>query len=129
MKLLVKCACLFSLAVFCAGGNVLLAQTGAPDSTNKPAAAAPRLIKRFTGKIASLDAQAKTFTVESATNDVVQITSQTRIAKDRKPATFEDLAVGQTVTGAKHQDATGTWVATTVSVAVPKPPTTDPKVQ
>jgi hypothetical protein len=49
--------------------------------------------------------------------------------KDRKPATFNDLAVGQQVTGAKHQDASGGWVATTVSVAVPKPPKTDPKVQ
>ena len=124
MKAFAKIACLSFLAV-CAFSHPAAAQTGAPASTNS----APRLTKRFTGKFLTLDAQAKTFTVDSATNDVVQVTSQTKIEKNRKPATFEDLAVGQTVTGSKHQNASGVWEASLVSVAVPKPPTTDPKVQ
>jgi hypothetical protein len=68
MKSIVKIACLFILTL-CASGHVLMAQT----ATN----AAPRLMKRFTGKIASLDAQAKTFTVDSATNDVTLVNAQT----------------------------------------------------
>jgi hypothetical protein len=128
MKSFAKHACVLLLAV-CACGNVMLAQTNTPATTNKPPAAAPRLVRRFIGKIATVNAQAKTFTVDSAPADPVLVISQTRITKDKKPATFEDLAVGQTVTGAKHQDASGTWVATTVAVAVPKPPTVDPTVK
>jgi len=133
MKSFVKRACLFLLAAF-AGGNFALAQTNTPATTNKPAATAPRLSKRFTGKIAKVDAQAKSFTLESTASDPAAsaptlVNSQTIITKDKKPATFDDLAVGQAVTGAKHQDPEGKWVAATVNVAVPKPPTVDPKLK
>lgn len=134
MKSFVKRVCLFLLAA-CAGGNIVLAQTNAPAAaTNKPAATAPRLNKRFTGKIAKLDAQAKTFSLESTATDPAasaptQVNAETKVTMDKKAATFGDLAVGQSVTGFKHQDTEGKWVATAVNVAVPKPPTVDPKVK
>jgi hypothetical protein len=126
MKSFVKRVCVLLLASW-AGGNLVMAQTAAT-ATNKQVATAPRLTKRYTGKIASLDAQAKTFILQGAPADPTEVTSDTKITKDKKPATFEELAVGQMVTGAKHQDADGKWVATAVNVAVPKPPTVDPKV-
>jgi len=133
MKSFAKRACLFLLAAL-AGGNLALAQTNAAATTNKPTATAPRLSKRFTGKIASVDAQAKSFSLERTASDPAAsaptlVNAQTTITKDKKAATFDDLAVGQAVTGAKHQDADGRWVATAVNVAVPKPPTVDPKVK
>jgi hypothetical protein len=126
MKLILKSACLFILTL-CASSHVALAQTNA--ATIPKTNSTPRMTKRFDGKIATLDKQAKTFTTETATNEVTLINAQTRILKDRKPATFEDLAVGQTVTGSKHPDASGAWVAISVSVAIPKPSTNDPKAQ
>ena len=56
----------------------------------------------FGGKIASVDKQAKTVTVGKR---VLQVTSDTKITKNEKPATLDDATVGEEVGGQYHQDA------------------------
>ncbi|MBI3878059.1 MAG: hypothetical protein HY300_19215 [Verrucomicrobia bacterium] len=53
----------------------------------------------FTGKVTAVDATAKTVTLSGKTARVLQVSSQTRIEKDGKPATFDDIKVGEEVTG------------------------------
>jgi hypothetical protein len=67
-----------------------------------------------------VDVQAKTFTLQGATNVQIQVTSQTRIRKDRQPATFDALEAGQQVSGVKRQDPGGKWVAVMVTVGQPR---------
>ena len=118
MKSIVKSASIFLLAVW-AGGSVGLAQTNTPPGTNTPPVPAVR-IPRFSGKIATVDVQAKTFTLQGATNVQIQVTSQTIIMKDRQPATFDALEAGQQVNGVKRQDPSGKWFALRVSVGQPR---------
>ena len=73
-----------------------------PAADAKPAEkkeAAPRATP-LRGKIDAIDKQAKTFKVNERT---FQITSDTKIEKDGKPATFDDAAVGQNVTGSYRE--------------------------
>jgi len=72
--------------------------TRAQDATT-PAPAAPAHNKHglpFKGKIAAVDATAMTVTVGT---QVYNITSETKITKDGKPATLADFAVGDMVGG------------------------------
>jgi len=73
-------------------------------TTNSPAATAPVHKKHavpFKGKITAVDATAMTVTVGT---QVYNITSETKIAKDGKPATLADFAVGDMVAGAYKKD-------------------------
>jgi hypothetical protein len=122
MKNFARNSCLFLLAAGLATGAVL-AQTNTPStstSTNRPARA-PRPV-RYSGKIASLDTQAKSFILEGPAKDELLISSTTRITKAKQPATFEDLAVGQQVNGTKRMNASSNYVALTVVVGDPRPP-------
>ena len=68
-------------------------------ATNSPDATAPVHKKHglpFHGKIAAIDATAATVTVGT---QVYNITSETKITKNDKPATLADFAVGDTVSG------------------------------
>ena len=54
----------------------------------------------FTGKVSAVDTVAKTFTITGKTTSrTFNITSTTRFTKAGKPATFEDLTVGEEVGG------------------------------
>lgn len=57
----------------------------------------------FSGKLAAIDKQAKTITLDDKDKRVFQMTSETKILKgakgDEKPATLEDGTVGEHVTG------------------------------
>ncbi|MGH7970470.1 MAG: hypothetical protein ACREIC_17230 [Limisphaerales bacterium] len=66
----------------------------------------------FHGKLASLDKVAKTITVGKRT---FQITSQTKIQKDGKPATLADGVVGENVSGYIKPGSDGKLVASTVN--------------
>ena len=63
--------------------------------------AAPRATP-FRGKIDSVDKQAKTFKINDRT---FNITADTKIVKDGKPATSEDVAAGQDVAGQYREGA------------------------
>ena len=75
------------------------------------------------GKIASVDTDAKTFTVTlaSGASQTIHITSRTRIRKDGQPATLADAAAGLKVSGTEREDDSGNWVANTVNIGEPKP--------
>ena len=64
----------------------------------KPAATGEKKQGRlpFHGKIAAVDKKAKTFTVGERT---FQVTSETKLNKGGKPATLDDVAVGEEVGG------------------------------
>lgn len=130
MQKFAKSACLVLLAGWI-GSDTSLAQTNlpAPGSTNRPPVLR-RNIRRFSGKILSVDRQAKTITlIESKT--VIGITDKTRISKaktrlSKKPTTFDDLAADQEVTGNYHQDGDGKWQADTLVVGDPRQPLEQP---
>lgn len=97
-------------AAFVATPLPLLAQ-----STNKaPAEKIQATAKKsgagpFHGKLASMDKVAKSITVGKRT---FQITSETRIFKGDKPATFDEGTVGEEVSGYVKPTADGKLVAT-----------------
>jgi hypothetical protein len=100
---LLKFSLLGLLAVAIAAPVSLRAQT-----TNKPPATEKKASKRttvpFHGKLKAIDNTAKTISVG---NETLQVTSQTTITKDGKPAELEDGVVGENVTGAYKKDAEG----------------------
>ena len=122
MKTFVRNICLLFL-VTGAVTNIALAQTDAPAGTNAPRSAMRMpASKRFSGKIASVDTNAMSFTLEGPVKDEVLVSSTTRLtlSKTRQPATFADLAVGLQVNGMKRQNASSNWVASTVLVGPPR---------
>lgn len=91
----------------------------AEDSTNAPAAQAPAPKKSslpYHGKVSAINTNAMTFTFGATT---LGITSETKITKNGKPAIFEDLAVGDNVSG-HRKTVDGKEVATTVRIGAPK---------
>jgi len=76
-------------------------------SGEKKAVAGP-----FHGNLAAMDKAAKTITVGKRT---FQITSETKIHKAGKPATFEEGVVGEEVSGYVKPTDDGKWIATTVN--------------
>lgn len=92
----------------------LPAVSRAGDSTNASAATASAPKKHsvpFHGKVAAVDAAAMTFTVGTMT---IAVTSNTKITKDGKPATFAEITVGEHVGGAYKKNAAGKLDATSV---------------
>lgn len=54
----------------------------------------------FNGKVKAIDKTAMTVTLEGKEKErVVTVTSETKISKDGKPATFADVTAGETVRG------------------------------
>lgn len=97
-------------------------------TTNAPAAKPKPKGKRYNGKIASIDKDAKTitFTMASGTSHTLKITSKTRIKKDGEDATLDDATVGEHVSGTERQNEAGDWVASTVNIGHPKPKAATP---
>lgn len=97
----------------------------------KPAADAgqPAAKKRptpFHGKVAAVDAAAATVTVGKTT---INITSETKITKDGKPATLSEIVVGDTVGGSYKKDDAGKSNATTLNAGEKAPKEKAPKVE
>ena len=67
----------------------------------KPAAPAGRATP-LRGKVDSVDKQAKTFKINDRT---FHVTSETRMMKAGKPATFDDVMVGEEVSGQYREGA------------------------
>jgi len=94
----------------------------AQDTTNAPAAAAqtppvkkhsatPSATLPFRGTLTAVDTNAMTLTVEKRT---FNMTSETIVTKDDKPAVLADGVVGTPVRGAYKKDAEGKLDAVTV---------------
>ena len=71
--------------------------SAADDAKPAPAKAVP-----FRGKIDSVDKQAKAFKINERT---FNITADTKIMKDGKPGTSDDVAAGQDVAGSYREGA------------------------
>jgi len=65
----------------------------------------------FNGKINAVDAKAMTLSVGERT---FEITPETKITKNDKPATLADGVVGEMVGGAYKKDAAGKLIATSI---------------
>jgi len=97
------------------------------ESKDKPAAGAPaeRPAKKpsvlpFRGTVAAVDKTAKTITVGER---VFQVTSETRIFKQEKPATLDDVKVGEAIRGSYKKTDEGKLVAQRIRVGpVPEAP-------
>jgi Cu/Ag efflux protein CusF len=78
-------------------------------NTNAPAAAKTKRAGAvpFHGKVKSVDKTAKTITLGEKTERTIQITSETKILKAEKPATLDEVTVGEQVSGAYKKDAEG----------------------
>jgi len=121
MKTFLKISALGLLAASILGLPLSLsAQTNAP-STNvtktvtakkKAATAKKPAAGPFHGNLAAMDKVAKTITVGTRT---FQVTAETMIFKDSKPATFDDGVVGEPVSGYVKPAADGKWNATKVN--------------
>ena len=77
----------------------------------------------FHGKVAAVDTTAMTITVGQTT---VNVSSETKITKDGKPATLADVTVGESVSGSYKKDDAGKNTATMVRIGE-KAPKTDKK--
>ena len=119
LKSILRVGAVSVLAAVIAGMPVqLLAQT-----TNKPAAAKKEApVKKdsaakkksahpFHGNLAAVDKAAKTIKLGES---VYQVTSETKITKDGKPATLNDGVVGEPVSGYAKPTSDGKMAATTV---------------
>jgi len=111
---------LFAAAVIAAPALLRAQDT----STNAPAVSTPkhRHGAPFHGTVSARDANAMTLTVGKLT---LQVTSETKITKDGKPATLADGVVGEPVRGYYKKDADGKLSATTVHFGSKKKETSD----
>lgn len=75
----------------------------------------------FTGKAAAIDKAAKTVKLSGEKARVIQITATTKIAKDGKPATLDDLKEGEEVSGGYKMSADGKMEATSLNIGA-RPP-------
>ena len=109
-----------ALSLFAAAIVATPTITRAQDATNAPAMSGqetPVKHKKhdtvpFHGKLSAIDKNAMTLTVGERT---FEITSDTKITKDGKPATLADGVVGEMAGGAYKKGADGKLTATTVS--------------
>lgn len=88
-----------------------------PAKTEKKARSTP-----FNGKVSAVDKAAKTVTLEGKEKvRVFQITSETKIHKDKKPATLDDVMVGDRVGGAYRETSEGKMELVTLNTGLPQP--------
>jgi hypothetical protein len=90
-------------------------------ATNSVAATAKSKATRFNGKLAAVDSTAKTITIENKTKEkrTFEITADTKIMKDGKPATLSDGVVGEEVYGTCATGADGKMAAKTIRFGKP----------
>jgi hypothetical protein len=96
------------------------AVVNAQDKPAKPETAestAPKAKKHgglpFKGKVSAVDTNAMTVTLASQT---LNITSETKILKEGKPATLGDIAIGEKITGQYKKDDAGKLDATSIHI-------------
>jgi hypothetical protein len=92
----------------------------AADATNAPAATMPKVKKNgvsFHGKVTAVDTNAMTLTIATQT---FNLTSETRVTKDGRPATLSEISVGESVRGTFKTDAAGKLTATAINAGAKK---------
>src|SRR6185503_21211479 len=87
-------------------------------STNAPAARLPQGMP-FYGKLGAIDKSAQTITLDGKEKKrIFHVTPSTRIHRDKQPAIFDDLAIGQWVGGFVRPDPNGRPTVVTLNLAV-----------
>ncbi len=92
-------------------------ETAIPEASASPAAKAKPIPYR--GKVASVDASAKTFTVGKRT---IKVTDQTKITKQGAAATMADITVGEKVSGSYWKKDDGSLEAKNIKVGAKMEP-------
>src|SRR5579863_10549127 len=120
MKSLLKFTVLVLLGMAVAGTPVVLhaQNTNSAATTNKVSTNPSMRPLPLRGKVKAIDNGAMTITVATR---AFQITSQTILMKDGKPAMFSDVVVGDNVTGSVKREADGKWTALKLNFGVPMP--------
>ena len=94
------------------GMGFTVVAAGKPLTNSVPAqAAAKPKSKPFRGRLKVVDLNAKVIVLEGAKAQTYQITSETKITKDEKPARLDEIAAGESVTGYAREVANGKWEA------------------
>jgi hypothetical protein len=117
---------LFATAII-AAPMLSRAQDAGANTPAPPAQTAPVKPKKhegmvFRGAVSAVDAKAMTLTIGKRT---FEVTSETKITKEGKPAILSDIAVGDKVGGAYKKTDDGKLCATTVNDG--KKPAEEPK--
>jgi hypothetical protein len=105
------------LAAVILGVPVRMSAQDQPKPPVPPAATAPQPKAKsppFKGKLGAVDKTAKTITLDDKLKRTFQITSETKLMKNGKPATLDDGVVGDPVTGTYQKGDDGKLVAKTV---------------
>ena len=108
---------LLALAIAGMPARLLAQSTNKPAATKKSATvtqnstAKKKSAHPFHGNLAAVDKAAKTIKLGES---VYQVTSETKITKDGKPATLNDGVVGEPVSGYAKPTSDGKMAATTV---------------
>jgi hypothetical protein len=89
----------------------LRAQHENPIGEKKEAKPSKPAVTPFHGKLKAVDKTARTVSVGELT---IQVTSETRLLKDGKPATLEDGVIDETVAGAYRKTEEGKLNATMI---------------
>lgn len=97
--------------------------TGAESKPN--GASAPKYLPQglpVYGKVGTIDKEAKTITLEGKEKvRIFYVTPATRVHRSKRPAKFEDVAVGQWIGGFARPDADGRATLATLNLGVKQP--------
>ena len=117
---LITAACLAACALCASPAFAKGKQSPAPEASASPDASAKTTAKParpipYHGKVASVDAAAKTFTVGKRT---IKVTDETKITKEGAAATMADIVADEQVRGSYWKKEDGTLEAKSVKLGV-----------
>jgi hypothetical protein len=108
---------LLTAAMVFAGSATQAAESAKDKSVQPPKSEGKPKQMPFRGKVNAVDKTAKTVTLEGKEkNRTFQITSETKITKDGKPAVMDDVLVGQIVGGLAKETAAGKLEVVTLNI-------------
>ena len=101
--------------------NLFSPALAAADKNNAQAekSEAKEKFRPFRGTIKSVDAAAKSITLDGEKAQTFAVASDAKLTKEGKPATFADLAVGDAVGGRAKEAGEGKWTAVTINAGKP----------
>jgi hypothetical protein len=116
-----KKLCLILVAATALAALPTIAQESPAGAATNAAPAKPRP-QGFAGRISAVDSANMTITLHGRSGETkVKVTSETKITKNREPATFADAVEGMTIRGQGKQGEDGVWVATRLAIRPPPP--------
>lgn len=97
-------------------GVPLAATAQTTPSTNAPAVAKPHPSTFRPTKIAAVDKVARTISLDDKAKHVLEVGSESKIFIDKKPATLDDVMVGQMASGSYLKNADGKAMLKTLNI-------------